>query len=154
MADLFDGHVVTVRKAYATLLAAPLVVTAEAEAPAKAGIYIFYDEPDQPRYVGRTRNLRRRLRQHAHPDATHYSASFAFARARREGEGVPSEKLTRAALAADPIFAPIFAQHRQRVGQMWVRWVEEEDDIVQTLLEVYAAVTLGTTAHYNSFRTS
>jgi hypothetical protein len=153
MADLFDEHVVAVRKAYATLLAAPLVVTAQAEAPAKAGIYVFYDEPDQPRYVGRTRNLRRRLRQHAHPDATHYSASFAFARARREGWD-PLKKLTRAALAADPAFAQLFAQHRQRVGQMWVRWVEEEDDIVQTLLEVYAAVTLGTTPDYNSFRTS
>jgi hypothetical protein len=154
MADLFDEHMVAVRKAYTALLAAPLVVTAQAVAPARAGIYVFYDEPDQPRYVGRTRNLRRRLRQHAHPDATHYSASFAFAWARREGEVVPSEKLTRAALAADPNFALLFAQYRQRVGQMWVRWVEEEDDVVQTLLEVYAAVTLGTTPHYNSFRTS
>ncbi|MDO7884276.1 hypothetical protein [Hymenobacter cheonanensis] len=57
-------------------------------------------------------------------------------------------------MAADPIFAPLFAQYRQRVGQMQVRWVEQADDVVQTLLEVYAAVTLGTVPHYNSFRTS
>jgi hypothetical protein len=153
MEDLFNEYVVDVRKAYALLLAAPLVITAQAEAPPRPGIYVFYEAPDRPFYVGRTRNLRRRLRQHAHPDATHYSASFAFAWARREG-GNLSPKLTRAALAADPIFAPLFAQYRQRVGQMQVRWVEEADDLVQTLLEVYAAVTLGTTLHYNSFRTS
>lgn len=37
---------------------------------------------------------------------------------------------------------------------MQVHWVSEEDPVIQSLLEVYAAVTLRTTEHYNSFQTS
>jgi hypothetical protein len=37
---------------------------------------------------------------------------------------------------------------------MSVRWVSEEEPIIQSLLEVYAAVTLQTTERFNSFRTT
>ena len=121
--------------------------------PVTGGIYVF-SVGDTPVYVGRTRDLRRRLRQHSHRDSTHFSASFAFLIARREFLGPHPKKQTRHQLAISKPFDEVFADCRKRVGAMQVRWVVEEDHIVQSLLEIYAAVTLGTTAHYNSFRTT
>ena len=48
------------------------------------GVYVFF-ENEIPIYVGRTNNLKRRLREHAQ-GATHYDATFAFKLAKIEAE--------------------------------------------------------------------
>ena len=148
----FDYYLTAVHKGYQALLIAPFWADDESVVlPATGGVYVFY-EHNQAIYVGRTRNLRRRIRQHSHPNSTHFSASFAFLLARRETDLPKTSGLTRSLLAEQ--LAEPFKNCRVRVGAMSVRWVIEEDSIVQSLLEVYAAVTLRTTEHYNSFRTS
>ena len=148
----FDTFMDQVHERYNTLLSTAYWV-ANGPIPVTGGICVFSDN-DIPIYVGRTRNLRRRLRQHSHKDSTQFSASFAFLMARRELFGPHPKKQTRHQLAISKPFDAVFAYCRKRVGAMQVRWVEEEDPTVQSLLEIYAAVTLGTTAHYNSFRTT
>lgn len=60
-------------------------------------------------------------------------------------------KSSRAALAADPEFAKAFAQAKNRIRQMELRFVEETDPLRQALLEIYVAVVLATP--YNDFDT-
>lgn len=148
----FDEYLDAVRKAYRALIAGSLYPASDHSAiPITGGIYVFYEQ-NCPIYVGRTRNLRRRLWQHSHPNSSHYSASFAFLMARKKA-ALPNEpKMTRQETANH--LDSLFSLCRQRVGYMHVRWVSEDDPIIQSLLEVYAAVTLRTVDHYNSFRTT
>lgn len=148
----FDNYLRLVYQAYEDLLEAPLCpVTESSPIPVKGGVYVFY-EGGKPIYVGRTRNLRRRLGQHHRLNSSHYSASFAFLLA-REKAALPKEpKMTRAETAKQ--LDSLFSLCRQRVSCMQVRWVHAEDSIVQSLLEVYAALALRTTDRYNSFRTT
>ena len=148
----FEQYLHAVHQAYSELMSAPLGPALEQpDIPTTGGIYVFY-ELGQPVYVGRTRNLRRRLRQHSHRGSTHYSASFAFLIARRQADLPKVPRMTRQQVAEQ--LDSLFSLCRQRVGCMQVRWVREEDPVIQSLLEVYAAVTLRTTEHYNSFQTS
>lgn len=148
----FEEYLDAVYRAYQDLLSATLHPAADhSTMPASGGVYVFY-ENGQSIYVGRTRNMRRRLRQHSHPNSTHYSASFAFLMARKEAALPALPKLTREQVAKE-LDSP-FRHCRERVGLMSVRWVAVEDPIVQSLLEVYASVTLRTTEHYNSFQTT
>lgn len=155
MTDLtptFEQYLGAVRQAYHELMSAPLGPASEQpDVPTTGGIYVFYEQ-GQPIYVGRTRNLRRRLRQHSHPGSTHYSASFAFLIARRQAALPEFPKKTRQQVAE--LLDSLFSLCRQRVSYMQVRWVRAEDPVIQSLLEVYAAVMLRTTEHYNSFQTS
>ena len=105
-----------------------------------------------PRYVGQTRNLRRRITQHGASYSQQNQATFAFILARHEAEADPRIDLSRSRkeLAADPRFAAIFRRARERVGRMAVRYVEVDDPELTTVFEVYATVVLGTD---NSFET-
>lgn len=130
------------------------IATLPKNAPSQC-VYLF-SEPGRHLYVGRTRrqSLRNRLRQHSINSATHNQAVFAFKIARettghlRPGYTV---KNSRSALAADPEFAKAFAQAKNRIRQMELRYVEEADPLRQTLLEIYVAVVLSTP--YNDFDT-
>ncbi|PJJ54610.1 GIY-YIG nuclease family protein [Hymenobacter chitinivorans] len=119
------------------------------------GIYAFYHD-DQPVYVGRTRDLRRRLSEHGRASSSHYSASFAFLRARRVAEAAGHAAglvgLSRQALARHRVFGPLFVAEKSTVAGMTVRWVVVPDAVTQALLEVYAALELNTL--FNSFETS
>jgi hypothetical protein len=135
----------------AALCAAPAFRSGDGTViPDTPGIYLF-TEQGIPLYVGQTRNLRRRLRQHAHPNARSNEASFAFNLARID-HGVVV-KVTRQALEKDPHFARLFTGARKRVSEMEVRYIPIPDDDweLSTVFEVYAAVALGT-SKYNSFR--
>lgn len=114
-------------------------------------IYLF-SESSVHLYVGRTNNLRERLRGHCIPGSTHYSATFAF-RIAREATGMNRATYTqagsRANLVADPLFGPAFTNAKRRVAEMDIRFVEETDPVKQTLLEIYTATTLLTS--YNDF---
>src|SRR5260370_29316509 len=75
-------------------------------------VYLF-SEGEQTLYVGRTRRLRQRLRQHSVAGAQHNQAVFAFKLAREvTGRTVAaySIKGSRAALSVEPFFAEAFTQ--------------------------------------------
>jgi len=90
------------------------------------GIYAFYHH-DQPVYVGRSCDLRRRLSEHGCTGSSHYSASFAFLRARRAAEAAGHRAalagLARADLAKHKVFGPLFVAEKSTVASMTVRWV-------------------------------
>jgi predicted GIY-YIG superfamily endonuclease len=117
----------------------------------KKGIYVFY-ENGKPIYVGRSKNLRQRFRQHRHQSSGHNSATFAFmiARLDAEKEGV-NIKRTREELQNDPVFSPIFSKTKTRVSEMQIQVLPMDDPIEQTLFEVYAALELNT--EYNNWET-
>jgi len=116
-------------------------------------VYLF-SEGDQTLYVGRTRRLRQRLRQHSIAGAQHNQAVFAFRLAREKTGRLTaaySAKGSRVALSADPQFAEAFTQAKARVRSMDLRFVEETDPLRQALLEIYVSIVLGT--KYNDFDT-
>lgn len=116
------------------------------------GIYVFYED-NTPIYVGRSNNMRRRIKEHCAASSTHYSATFAFKLAKRKAgkKGVDLNR-TQKSLAKDLAFANIFSEERRRVSKMYVRVVEIEDQITQYLFEAYAVLELGT-KEYNDFWT-
>jgi hypothetical protein len=98
--------------------------------------------------------LRQRLRQHSIPGAQHNQAVFAF-RLARESTGSVVAAYTasgsRAAFCAQEEFGAAFAQAKERVRRMDVRYVEETDALRQALLEIYVSIVLKTP--YNDFDT-
>jgi hypothetical protein len=134
------------------LLAAPVAPRHEhGNIPEVAGIYLFSDA--KPVYVGQTRNLRARLRNHTAAKATENQASFAFLISKVEAETAGVDlKRARKVLEADPHFAEHFKAAKARVAEMNIRWIELDDPIERTLFEIYAALALDTVA-FNSFET-
>lgn len=122
------------------------------EVPKVPGIYLF-SEGGVPIYVGQSRNLRNRLKQHTGDKSTHFSASFAYniAKGQAATAGM-NTKRTRAQLSNDPEFAALFTATRVRVREMDVQFIEVDDPIVRTMFEMYVAVILDT-AEFNSFET-
>ena len=59
--------------------------------------------------------------------------------------------LFRSELLKNPEFRAVFVQAKADIASMDLRFVEEEDPTRQALLEIYAAVALGTP--YNDFDT-
>jgi hypothetical protein len=117
------------------------------------GIYLF-SEGTKHLYVGRTNNLRQRLRGHCAPSGSHFTATFAF-RIARETTGKLkasySRSGSRADLVKDLTFAAAFDKAKQRVALMDLRFIEETDPTRQALLEIYTATVLKTP--YNDFDT-
>lgn len=145
----FAQHLRAVKLGYGRLLRCRPVPINEVprETPSHA-IYLLR-ENGVPIYVGRTNNLRARLRGHC--SGKHEKAALAFRLAREETNRRATYKKagSRAALVRDRAFADAFRRQSERVRRMTVQYVVEPDPIRQTLLEVYAATTLAT-AH-NSF---
>ena len=96
-------------------------------------------------YIGRTRKLRERLRQHSIASAQHNQAVFAFKLAREATGQLAAAYSTvgsRKALCVEPAFANAFRQAKARIRNMDLRFVEEADPTRQALLEIYASVVL------------
>lgn len=115
------------------------------------GIYVFYDtESRQPVYVGRSNDIKQRIQFHSRPSSGHGSATFAFILAKenvaKEGMNINIE---RKILEKEALFSDKFRSAKLTVSKMLIRVVEVDDPILQTLLEVYAAVELKT--KYNDF---
>ena len=118
-----------------------------------SGIYLFSEGPNHL-YVGRSNRLRSRIRRHGAENSKHNVAAFAFKMARETtGRTKASYKTegSRRSLIEDPEFSKAFQDAKARVRRMAVRYVEEQDQLKQTLLEIYAAVVLQTS--YNDFDT-
>ena len=98
-------------------------------------IYLF-SEGSRHLYVGRTKNLRQRLRRRSIPGSQHNQAVFAF-RLARESTGSLVAAYTvsgsRAALCAQDEFGSAFVLAKERVRNMDVRYVEEKDALRQAL---------------------
>jgi hypothetical protein len=132
----------------------PVTIATIPRDAARECIYLF-SEQGKNLYVGRTRHLRQRMRQHSIPSSKHNQAVFAFRLAREmtgklvatyAGDG------TRALLAAnDTVFAAAFTDAKARIRAMQVRYVEETDPLRQALLEIYTSIVLATP--YNDFNT-
>lgn len=121
--------------------------------PSAPGVYLF-SEGHRALYVGQTRKLRLRMRNHRNASSDHNQASFAFLLARSlvvEQDRVFNLERTRAQLRDDPVFAAAFDRAKTMVRLMALRFVTIENAVLRTLFEVYAAVALGTP--HNSFET-
>ena len=116
----------------------------------KRAIYLF-SENGEYLYVGRTNNLRNRLRDHCSPSSRHSSAAFAFRIARHDTglKATYKSEGSRASLSQHPKFGPAFVNAKLRVGSMDIRYIEESNPVKQALLEIYVATVLETP--YNDF---
>ncbi len=119
----------------------------------REGVYLFSEDKDHL-YVGRSKDIRKRIARHCRPGATHRMAAFAF-RLAREATGYLDASYkkegSRSKLIQEPDFRAAFDQAKARIREMDVRFVEEADPVLQALLEIYVAVSLRTP--YNDFRT-
>ena len=119
----------------------------------KSGIYLF-SEGNTYLYVGRSNRLRSRIKRHGVAASKHNVASFAFLMARKQtGRVTASYRAdgSRAHLVKDPAFASAFTDAKARIRRMSVRFVQEDDQLRQALLEIYVHVALGTP--FNDFAT-
>jgi predicted GIY-YIG superfamily endonuclease len=132
------------------------------QVPATPGVYVFSDK-DGPKYVGQTRDLKKRLGQHTNSYSRQNQATFAYRLALEAVEKLVGHlnaslrekghpRLTRSEVEALEEFQAQFLDAKRRVSDMNVSFVEVVDPITRTLLEVYAALELGT-QRYNSFET-
>jgi hypothetical protein len=119
----------------------------------KQCIYLFSDN-GKPMYVGRTRELRQRMRNHCAPGSEHNQAVFAFKLARELTGNVTvsyAAEGSRKNLLSDEKFFKTFIESKSRIRNMELRFVEEKDPLRQALLETYVAFVLKTP--YNDFDT-
>ncbi len=150
----FRKHLAIAHQKLRTLLASTSVRADELpiEMPA-SGVYLF-TERGKHLYIGRSNRLRKRIPLHYRRASKQSSAAFAFRLARkatrREVASYQTEG-SRNQLAADPTFARAFLRAKERIRLMDVRFVEEKDQLRQTLLEIYAAAVLSTP--HNDFDT-
>lgn len=154
MDDAFKQFVETLHPSFERLMQmAPLKMSALPKTLPDKCIYLL-SEKENHLYVGRTRRLRNRLRQHSVAGAQHNQAVFAFKLARETTGRLTaaySSVGSRVALLAETAFGEAFKQAKTRVRNMDLRFVEEADPTRQALLEIYASVVLRT--KYNDFDT-
>ena len=118
----------------------------------RQGIYVLFEE-GKPIYVGRSNNLKQRLRDHSNQGNDRFSATFAFRLAIENYENKyqkTTKGIRRQDLETDTDFAILFKEAKARVAKMGIKVVAIDDQITQAIFEVYAAMTLGT-LKYNSF---
>lgn len=111
-----------------------------------AGLYVFY-EGKRPFYVGISRHLRQRIRQHV-AGKGHNDASLAYLLAC----GGKKAHCPRAKMMSDENFVAAFRRAQSRLRDMTIRVIPVHEPIHRYLLEVYAAMELGTLG-LNSFET-
>ncbi|NUQ01142.1 MAG: hypothetical protein HUU35_14935 [Armatimonadetes bacterium] len=116
------------------------------------GVYLL-SEGSKHLYVGRSNDLRGRYGRHCKPNATHRMAAFAFRLAREAtGKLKASYKKgpdSRDGLMMNANFRAAFDAAKARIRAMDYRFVAEDDQVRQALLEIYVAVVLKTP--YNDF---
>ena len=125
MDDAFKQFVETLHPSFLRLMQmSPLKMSALPKRLPEKCIYLL-SEGENHLYVGRTRRLRNRLRQHSVAGAQHNQAVFAF-RLAREMTGrltaAYAAEGSRIALSADPQFANAFKQAKARVRNMDLRF--------------------------------
>jgi hypothetical protein len=140
MNQTFKEYTNRVPELFTSLQTSPLIMEKGTLAQkGKSGVYAFF-EGSTPVYVGRTRHLQRRLRGHI--TFSHYTATFAFKTARRNLNAPVTYKPlgSRTSLMEDATFRAELEKQIARTKEMWVRFVEVKDPILQYLLELYACL--------------
>ncbi|MDO7843117.1 GIY-YIG nuclease family protein [Sphingomonas immobilis] len=110
-------------------------------------VYLF-SNGDRPIYVGRSNNFRQRLGNHCRNSSQTNQASLAFRLACEEMQHVRT-KYQRGSSAANilkdvPGLFEAFNRMKLQMRSMEIRYVAEPDQVRQGLLEMYAALALGT----------
>lgn len=117
----------------------------------KRGIYLF-SENDQPLYVGRSNNIRKRIGLHRRRSSTYLSAAFAFLIARQDtgmSKITYTKEGSRRQLMSNPEFSNALLKAKERINQMDLRFIEVNDPIHQALFEIYVHIALQTP--FNNF---
>jgi hypothetical protein len=111
-----------------------------------SGCYVLI-ENSKPIYVGISRSILARLRQHF-TGKTHFDASLAYAIAqrRRPTKGKRSEVMNT------PEFKKAFASAQSNLCSVQISFVQIENPLELYLFEAFAAIELGT-HEWNTFRT-
>lgn len=110
------------------------------------GIYLFSDGAKHL-YVGRSNNIRNRVRLHCRPGSQHNQATFAFRMARHQTGRMNAAYTTagsRGEMVKDAVFGPVFVACKENIRSLNLRFVEELDPTRQALLEIYTATVLET----------
>ena len=119
--------------------------------PMKPGVYALF-EKGEPAYVGRAKNIRQRIGNHIGGRPEQSSFAFKLARQLTGQRATYRPEGSRRALMTDEIFKTAFSECVVRIKALSGRYVVIEDDILQHLFEVYAALALKTP--HNEFKTS
>lgn len=110
------------------------------------GCYVMLDA-GRPFYVGISRKVFTRLRQHVLAD-THHSATLAY----RMAAKWTGHSMRRSEAMADPDFKREFDRAREKIRSLDVAYVEIDNPLVLHVFEAYAALELGT-GEWNTFET-
>jgi len=157
---VYDSVVAQLPGLLEELLVAPAArVSEHPPIPEAPGIYLFseagYGEVVREKaiYVGQSRKLRSRLKNHTRLGGKNSVATFAFLVARTDAEqaGVDTKRY-REILEQDEDFIAHFEAAKSRVAEMQVRFILLDGPIERSLFEIYAAMALDTLV-YNSFET-
>ena len=111
------------------------------------GIYVFY-ENEIPVYIGRTNNIKQRLKNHLTEDRGYAKATFAFLKAAKKFNG--QQKLSRKEKFNDPDFKQHFLNALDEISQMKVKFINIDNQEEQHILEIFFAMEYKT--EYNTFK--
>ena len=111
------------------------------------GVYVLY-EKGNPIYVGRSNNMRNRLREHGAASSDRNSATFAL-KLLREALNEPKGR----AEDIERDHREEYRQQRERVRAMTFRAVAIPGQLEQHLFETYAIIEMGTAPRFNDFET-
>jgi hypothetical protein len=115
-----------------------------------SGCYVLL-EKKQPIYVGISRGVIGRLRQHVY-GKTHFDASLAFQIAMKRHPDQTIANLTRSQVMDDPLFGTSFAEAQSYLRSLQVATVAIENPLELYIFEPYCAIELDT-HQWNSFET-
>lgn len=115
-----------------------------------SGCYVLLDN-NQPIYVGISRNIVGRLKQHV-CGKTHFDASLAFRIAIKKHADQTIAKLSRANAMLDPLFGISFAEAQAYLRTLDVAYIEIKNPLELYIFEPYCAIELDT-HQWNSFET-
>lgn len=110
------------------------------------GLYVFWEE-DRPIYVGISRKVIGRIRQHV-LGRNHFDASLAF----KMAASVHPIKGQRKELMSNEDFNAVFIEMKRKISRMQVGFIPIDNDLELYLFEVYSAMYLDT-SKWNTFRT-
>lgn len=127
-----------------TLQASPALSRDQFRTVPDQGIYVFYDEHDQPLYVGRSDRMKARLLAQGRPSSGFESATFAFMLAKEKQADPVGGARSRKDLQLDKEFSKRYFEKKEEVAKMKVRVIEIIDPAEQALFEIYAALEMDT----------
>ncbi len=152
MSKTFDQIIAKMPKLFKELESKPFLTRANLARIPEQSIYVFY-ENNKAIYVGRSNRMKERIQEHGRQSSDNYSATFALRLAKEEygRNHVIPKSMTNKDLLNLSDFKLLFSRAKERVAGMKIRVLKSEDQVEQTLFEIYAQLELNT--KYNDFTT-